>query len=154
MQHTIQHIYKTHDNDGLLYAWFSSMHTRVDIILSCQKSEKELMSAVNHIYDTLCQLERTANYYDPSSELALVNQAASTTPVVISQSLFSMIALCIEYHKKTIGCFDITIHSENYNQDTIHSIHLSPEASSIFFHQAGTAINLSGFLKGLSLIHI
>ena len=53
-------IYKTHDNDGLLYAWFSSMHTRVDIILSCQKSEKELMSAVNHIYDTLCQLERTA----------------------------------------------------------------------------------------------
>lgn len=49
MQHTIQHIYKTHDNDGLLYAWFSSMHTRVDIILSCQKSEKELMSAVNHI---------------------------------------------------------------------------------------------------------
>ena len=56
MQHTIQHIYKTHDNDGLLYAWFSSMHTRVDIILSCQKSEKELMSAVNHIYDTLCQL--------------------------------------------------------------------------------------------------
>ena len=75
MQHTIQHIYKTHDNDRLLYAWFSSMHTRVDIILSCQKSEKELMSAVNHIYDTLCQLERTANYYDPSSELALVNQA-------------------------------------------------------------------------------
>ena len=154
MQHAIQHIYKTHDNDGLLYAWFSSTHTRVDIILSCQKSEKELMSAVNHIYDTLCQLERTANYYDPSSELALVNQAASTTPVVISQSLFSMIALCIEYHKKTIGCFDITIHSENYNQDTIHSIHLSPEASSIFFHQAGTAINLSGFLKGYALDRI
>lgn len=154
MQQTIQHIYKTHDNDGLLYAWFSSMHTRVDIMLSCQKSEKELMFAVNKIYDTLCQLEKTANYYDPSSELALVNQTASTTSVVISQSLYSMIALCIEYHKKTLGCFDVTIHSENYNQDTIHSIHLSPEASSIFFRQAGTTINLSGFLKGYALDRI
>lgn len=151
MQYPIQHIYKTHDNDGLLYAWFSSMHTRVDIILCCQKSEKELMSAINNIYDTLHQLEKTANYYDPSSELALVNQTASTTPVIISRSLYAMIALCMEYHKKTLGCFDVTIHSENYNQDTIHSIHLSPETSSIFFQQAGTAINLSGFLKGYAL---
>lgn len=43
MQHTIQHLYKTHGDDGLLYAWFLSMHTRVDIILCCQKSENELM---------------------------------------------------------------------------------------------------------------
>ena len=64
MQHTIQHLYKTHGDDGLLYAWFLSMHTRVDIILCCQKSENELMLVVNSIYDTLRQLERIANYYD------------------------------------------------------------------------------------------
>jgi len=57
MQHTIQHLYKTHGDDGLLYAWFLSMHTRVDIILCCQKSENELMLVVNSIYDTLRQLE-------------------------------------------------------------------------------------------------
>lgn len=74
MQHTIQHLYKTHGDDGLLYAWFLSMHTRVDIILCCQKSENELMLVVNSIYDTLRQLERIANYYDPSSELSQVNQ--------------------------------------------------------------------------------
>ena len=57
MQHTIQHLYKTHGDDGLLYAWFLSMHTRVDIILCCQKSENELMLVVNSIYDTLRQLQ-------------------------------------------------------------------------------------------------
>ena len=145
MQHTIQHLYKTHGDDGLLYAWFLSMHTRVDIILCCQKSENELMLVVNSIYDTLRQLERIANYYDPSSELSQVKQRASTAPVMISQSL------CTEYHKKTLGCFDVTIHSDNYNQDTIHSIHLYPEAQSVFFQQAGTTINLSGFLKGYAL---
>ena len=151
MQHTIQHLYKTHGDDGLLYAWFLSLHTRVDIILCCQKSENELMLVVNSIYDTLRQLERIANYYDPSSELSQVNQRASTAPVMISQSLYRMISLCTEYHKKTLGCFDVTIHSDNYNQDTIHSIHLYPEAQSVFFQQAGTTINLSGFLKGYAL---
>ena len=138
MQHTIQHLYKTHGDDGLLYAWFLSMHTRVDIILCCQKSENELMLVVNSIYDTLRQLERIANYYDPSSELSQVNQRASTAPVMISQSLYRMISLCTEYHKKTLGCFDVTIH-------------LYPEAQSVFFQQAGTTINLSGFLKGYAL---
>ena len=70
---------------------------------------------------------------------------------MISQSLYRMISLCTEYHKKTLGCFDVTIHSDNYNQDTIHSIHLYPEAQSVFFQQAGTTINLSGFLKGYAL---
>jgi len=151
MQHTIQHLYKAHGDDSLLYAWFLSMHTRVDIILCCQKSENELMLVVNSIYDTLRQLERIANYYNPSSELSQVNQRASTAPVMISQSLYRMISLCTEYHKKTLGCFDVTIHSDNYNQDTIHSIHLYPEAQSVFFQQAGTTINLSGFLKGYAL---
>lgn len=109
------------------------------------------MLVVNSIYDTLRQLERIANYYDPSSELSQVNQRASTAPVMISQSLYRMISLCTEYHKKTLGCFDVTIHSDNYNQDTIHSIHLYPEAQSVFFQQAGTTINLSGFLKGYAL---
>ena len=86
MQHTIQHLYKTHGDDGLLYAWFLSMHTRVDIILCCQKSENELMLVVNSIYDTLRQLERIANYYDPSSELSQVNQRVSmllSTQIII-----------------------------------------------------------------------
>lgn len=152
MQTTIQHVYRSsHEGDGLFYAWFLSMHTRVDIILCSRKSEEELLLTVNHIYDVLCQLEKTANYYDPTSELAYVNRTAATSPVVLSEELYAMIDLCLEYNKKTLGCFDITVLSNNYDRNTIHSVQLSAEERSVFFRQPGVALNLSGFLKGYAL---
>ncbi len=152
MHTPIQHLYKpAQDSEDLLYAWFSSMHTRVDCILCAGKSEAELMLVANHIYDALCLLEKTANFYDPTSELAHVNRTAAQGPVVLSRELYTMIDMCLEYHKKTLGCFDVTIHSENYNKETIHAVQLSPAGQSIFFQQAGVSINLSGFLKGYAL---
>lgn len=141
----------SHEGNGLLYAWFLSMYTRVDIILYSQKTEEELLLVVNRIYDALCRLEKIANFYDPVSELSFVNRTASVSPVVLSKELYSMIDLCLEYKGKTLGCFDVTVHSENYNQNTIHSVHLSAEDHSIYFSQSGVTINLSGFLKGYAL---
>lgn len=150
MQVPIQHMYKpSHEGNGLLYAWFLSMHTRVDIILYSKKTEGELLFVVNCIYDALCRLEKIANFYDPASELSYVNRTAFVSPVVLSEELYSMIDLCLEYNGKTLGCFDITVHSENYNQNTIQSVHLSVEDHSIYFSQPGVAVNLSGFLKGM-----
>lgn len=152
MQVPIQHMYKpSHEGSGLLYAWFLSMHTRVDIILYSKKTEGELLLVVNRIYDALCRLEKMANFYDPASELAYVNRTAFVSPVVLSEELYSMIDLCLEYNEKTLGCFDITVHSENYNQTTIQSVHLSAEHHSIYFSRPGVAANLSGFLKGYAL---
>ena len=92
MQVPIQHMYKpSHEGNGLLYAWFLSMHTRVDIILYSQKTERELLLVVNRIYDALCRLEKMANFYDPASELSFVNRTAPTSPVVLSEELYSMI---------------------------------------------------------------
>ena len=127
------------------------MHTRVDILLCSQKSEEELLSVAERIHEALSCLEKTANYYDPASELAVVNRTASVSPVVLSSQLYAMVDLCLEYHEKTSGCFDVTVHSENYNQDTIHSVCLSAEEQSIFYRQPGITINLSGFLKGYAL---
>ena len=152
MQTAIQHLYKPpHEGNGLLYAWFLSMHTRVDIILYSQKPERELLLVVNRIYDALYRLEKIANFYDPDSELSFVNRTASISPIVLSEELYSMIDLCLEYNSKTLGYFDITVHSENYTQTTIHSVHLSAEEHSIHFSQPGVSINLSGFLKGYAL---
>ena len=83
-------ITRQHGDDGLLMLGFIHAYTRRYNTL-LQKSENELMLVVNSIYDTLRQLERIANYYDPSSELSQVNQRASTAPVMISQSLYRMI---------------------------------------------------------------
>lgn len=66
MQTTIQHLYKpSDDGNSLFYAWFLSMHTRVDIILYGSRKEGELLFVVNRIYDALCRLEKIANFYDP-----------------------------------------------------------------------------------------
>ena len=152
MQTTIQHLYKpSNDCNSLFYAWFLSMHTRVDIILCSRKPEGELLLVVNRIYDALCRLEKMANFYDPASELSILNRTASVSPVVLSEELYSMIDLCLEYNGRTLGCFDITVHSENYNQNTIHSVHLSAGDRSVAFSQPGVTINLSGFLKGYAL---
>ena len=86
MQTTIQHLYKpSNDGNSLFYAWFLSMHTRVDIILCSRKLEGELLLVVNRIYDALCRLEKMANFYDPASELSFVNRTAPTSPVVLSE---------------------------------------------------------------------
>ena len=152
MQTTIQHLYKpSNEGNSLFYAWFLAMHTRVDIILCSRKSEGELLLVVNRIYDALRRLEKMANFYDPASELSVVNRTAFVSPVVLSEELYSMIDLCLEYNSKTLGCFDVTVHSENYNQNTIHSVHLSTEDHSICFSQPGVTVNLSGFLKGYAL---
>ena len=60
------------------------MHTRVDILLCSQKSEEELLSVAERIHEALSCLEKTANYYDPASELAVVNRTASVSPVAVN----------------------------------------------------------------------
>lgn len=155
MCRSFQHLYRqSSDGDSLLYAWFPSMHTRVDIILSSQYSEDKLLLVIATIQDILRQLEKTANYYDVDSELAQINQTASLDPVKLSSSLYEMISLCLEYHRKTLGCFDVTVHSEHYTRNTIQSVQLSAEDQTVFFQKKGTTINLSGFLKGYALERI
>lgn len=155
MCRSFQHLYRqSSDGDSLLYAWFPSMHTRVDIILSSKYSEDKLLLVIATIQDILRQLEKTANYYDADSELAQINQTASLHPVKLSSSLYEMIYLCLEYHRKTLGCFDVTVHSEHYTRNTIQSVQLSAEDQTVFFQKKGTTINLSGFLKGYALERI
>lgn len=152
MKSQIQHIYKpSPSGGGAFYAWFSSMHTRVDILFCSAEAEEKLLSVVEAIYDLLHHLESIANYYDPGSELAIVNRTAFSSPVSLSGELYDMIELCLAYHSKTLGCFDITVHSENYNSDTIHSLCLSTQEHTLFFERPGVTINLSGFLKGYAL---
>lgn len=154
MYKPIHHLYRKHNKEGLLYAWFYSMHTRVDIIIYCNRSEDELMTAINEIYVTMRHIESLGNYYNRESELAYVNRYAARVPVDITKPLYDIFALCLEYNKKTLGCFDFTVHSKNYNSDTISYVYLTPDYPSIFFRRKGITINLSGFLKGYALDRI
>ncbi len=77
----MQHLYKfSASQGGVLYAWFPSMHTRVDVVLCGRQGEETLMCVVDAIYEMLCRLEKMANYYDTDSELARLNRTAAVHP--------------------------------------------------------------------------
>lgn len=148
---SVQHIYKQlNANEGLLYSWFSSMHTRVDILLRGE-SEEQLKSVVDEMYHRLDALEKIGNFYDSQSELYNVNHQAFKSPIVLSDELYEMIRLCLDYHKETLGYFDVAVQSAGYSPESISSIVLLPESRSVYFKQEGVQIDLSGFLKGYAL---
>lgn len=97
MSNVIQHLYKFSSvHGGLLYAWFPSMHTRVDIVLCGRQGEESLMIVISAIHEMLCRLEKMANYYDAESELAYLNRTAATGPQPVSKELYDMLAFCVE----------------------------------------------------------
>jgi thiamine biosynthesis lipoprotein len=140
-------------NHGLLYTWFTAMHTRVDVLLH-GKPEVESQTVIRRIAEKLQQLEKMANYFDPASELSHLNKYGYLQPLRVSGDLFRMISLCIEYTEKTKGCFDITIHSQNHTSETVQSILLDEEHSTVYFNRQGVCLDLSGFLKGYALDEI
>ncbi len=151
---TIQHLTKPMSNGSqLLYSWFTSMHTRVDILLHGQNEKYIQYEITNLIHDELKRLEKLANFYD-DSELSRINNEAAKHLVKVSPELFEILSFCLSAHKRTFGCFDIAIHSDNYDKDTIHAISLSAEDRTIFFSREGVRINLSGCLKGYALERI
>ncbi len=147
----IPHIFKQIDSHkSMLYAWFSGMHTRLDIVL-CNQPEKELLDVISLIHAEIVRLERMGSFFDPEAELFNLNRSAVGNRMKISRELFEIIACCIEYNQKTKGYFDVTIHSENFNKDTIASVDLFPDESAVVFRKKGVKINLSGYLKGYAL---
>ena len=148
----LQHLYRTSPTgEALLYAWFQAMHTRVDVALYGTYSEEHLLGIAGQIEKELQRLENIGNYFDPTSELSQTNRLAYTHTVPVSHELYRMLTLCKEAYQRTQGYFDVTIHSERHNPDTMHSIKLSAEAHTLRFDQPGICIDLSGFLKGYAL---
>lgn len=144
------HIYRHQpDGESLLYAWFAAMHTRVDIMLRSSQSEEKLLQVVGRMQDTIATVERCGNCFDPTSELARVNEAASRGEVSVSDQLYDILTACRQWHELTKGLFDVTTDSTDFASDTFAQVILRHHAVS--FLRAGLRINLSGFLKGYAI---
>lgn len=152
MQNTIQYLYKfSISHGGVIYAWFSAMHTRVDIVLCSRQSEDILKRVIKAVFEMLYRLEKMANYYYADSELSRLNEKAFMCPQPVSQELYDMLSFCVDCYDRTEGCFDITVHSANHTFDSIRNIHFSQQEHSLHFSRLGISLNLSGFLKGYAL---
>lgn len=146
-----EHLYKEiSPGKSILYSWFDAMHTRVDIVM-CNQTEADLLRIMDVISNKIAFLEKIGNYFDPESEIYLVNNTAFNNPVKISPELFAIIAQVKEYCKMTLGYFDVSIHSDNYRWGMIHQIILNDNDGTVYFNEKGVKIDLSGFLKGYAL---
>ncbi len=155
MHSPIQHLYKhTPSTGSMFYAWFPAMHTRVDLVFCDGRDEGELLQVAAAVYREITRLEKLGNYYDPESELARLNRTSAVCPQAVSHELYEILTFCMDCHKRTCGCFDVTVLSENYTPGFANHILLSPKEHTLFFMRRGITIDLSGFLKGYALDRI
>ena len=146
------HIYKVSPSgDHLFYAWFSAMHTRIDIIFHGTADEKNYVGTIKEIQQLLEELEHVGNYFDAASELSLINRMAATKPISVSNHLFKLIRLSKELNEQTMGCFDIAINSSDSEQGLLPSVILSEDKQTVFFEKENIVLDLSGLLKGYAL---
>jgi len=150
MQSNFQYKRNQKSNKHLHYAWFPAMHTQIDLIL-CHSSEERRERTASRIYDEIIALEKMASYFDKESELYRLNQCASIEPVAVSPELYYIIELSLKYNTKTFGCFDITVKSDCFDNNTIQQIQLTKDAQTVFFKCPNISIDLSGFLRGYAL---
>lgn len=139
------------DNKKLLYAWFSAMFTRVDVLISADGSRDDLVYVAEKIKNELERVEAFANRFDENSELSLINRNAFINEMILSAELFNIIDECLLYNKKTLGYFDITVNSTNGYKDGVANIYLDTEKHTIKFLHPDVKLDLSGFIKGYAL---
>lgn len=150
----MQLIYRdTPPGQGIAYAWWQSMHSRVDIIVHGYP-EAVIKPLFTEAEQELNRLEKIGNFYNTRSELHEVNQTAAQAPVRISNELFEMIRNCIGYYTATQGYFDISFRSGKHPEPAISSIQLSEEDRTVAFCREDIKLDLSGYLKGYGLDRI
>lgn len=142
------------DGPMALYAWFGAMHTRIDILIkSVTHDAAELISITEEIRLLINDIESEGNCFNPGSLLAAYNRNPIDILMSGGEYLYDMLSLCKRYNALTQGLFDVTINSENHNQQSIDEIIIA-ENGCIGRCNPGTTVNLSGFIKGYALDRI
>ena len=145
----IAHLYrKCPTGVGRMYAWFSAMHTRVDILFLSPADEDTLLGIVYEVRRAINDIELLANAYNRLSQLARVNREAARHPVVVDEELMLMLRICKTYNQQSEGLFDVTVGSTP--GPDIDALRLG-QAGDVRFAHEGLQVNLSGFLKGYAL---
>lgn len=137
------------DGRNFLYAWFSAMFTRIDLIIIKKVSEDELVGVAQRIEAEVLRIEAFANKFNPETELSYINRLAGKQEVHVSEEMLQILAECKIYNQKTLGYFDITAGSETPFLKEKYFLNI--ERPGIRFAHANVKLDLSGFIKGYAL---
>ena len=147
----MQHLEKLIGDNKLLYAWFSAMYTRVDILLVSEITGHNLKEIADRIKFEVEKVEAIANRFDEHSEISRINNSAYLKPCLVTDEMYKIIDECLLYTSKTLGFFDITVNSLNKFTGGTSNIVLDNSTQSIRFLHADVKLDLSGYIKGYVL---
>lgn len=149
----LSHIFRHIPQIGnVVYAWWAAMHSRIDFVaLVDDKPEPLSIDIASRMAEEIRAIESAANRFNPDSELSRARAAAAEKPTVISNRLAGILDFAIKSHARSLGFFDITVGSLNHSADTINSVELSLDNSTLFLNQSDVCLDLSGMLKGYAL---
>ncbi len=132
------------------YAWFSVMHSRMDLLF-CNQSSEQAENLASLILMETQRLETLFNRFDSQSELSAINSAAIDFPVSISQDMFNILELARQWHQKTNGLFDIAIQSDKTLTNRMACWELDQKQRTITRLHCGLILDLGGLAKGYAL---
>lgn len=139
------------DGSKAVYAWFSAMHTRIDILIKSRlHGEDYLLDTVALMRQTIAEIENVGNRFDPASEVSQINRLPVGEAHKLSPCLYDILILCLQYNKQTEGLFDISVQSRDHSPQTIKGIHIDSDGS-YRRDSENIVVDLSGFLKGYAL---
>lgn len=149
----LSHIFRHIPQIGnVVYAWWAAMHSRIDFVaLVDDKPEPLSIDIASRMAEEIRAIESAANRFNPDSELSRARAAAAEKPTVISNRLAGILDFAIKSHARSLGFFDITVGSLNHSANTINSVELSLDNSTLFLNQSDVCLDLSGMLKGYAL---
>jgi thiamine biosynthesis lipoprotein len=127
-------------------------------------------AAISSVFDDMKRIDRLMSTWKEDTEISKVNREGSQHPVKISQELFRLLQVSVEYSELTHGAFDITYASVGYLYDFKKGVHpdqkaidkalpginwrhmvLDAKKTTVFFTRPGMRIDLGGIAKGYSV---
>jgi thiamine biosynthesis lipoprotein len=126
--------------------------------------------ALDTVMQEMERINQLMSTYIESSELSMINREATKKAVVVSEEMFSLLALSLELSELTEGAFDITFASVGYLYDyrdkqrpdeqaiaplleaiNYKHIVLDEQKQSVFFAHPKVRIDLGGIAKGYAV---
>jgi thiamine biosynthesis lipoprotein len=133
---------------AIFYGWGEAMHTRFDAIL-CHRPQAECEGSFGRILGELKRLEGRLNRFEPSSDIARINDLAADGPVRVDEELWGILVAALRYGAMTAQAFDATYASRRGRAG--ERLHLDPGKRVVLFRARGTSVDLGGFGKGYGL---
>lgn len=122
------------------------MGTRFGLLL-INKNRIESYEVWNNVVFELRRLDLLFNRFDINSETSKINCEAKHGFMQTSREMMNVLKSCKDYHKRTLGLFDITL-------DDISNVLLNEKNCSVAFTKDNVSLDFGGYAKGYALLKI